>query len=263
MNSDVFGIVKANSRINMMLIDSWKELFYSLNWTAFVLTLIIWDGLDHTFNGWYALTPILLSLIWYLYNSKWPNSPCLSLVHWVRVFGVVGRTFLITSCMLKITGTLNWKWATTLWVFWWYLAIMVVISGLTFWLAVYCIVMFFKRKYPYHTVTCALFWFYVCFGLTFFSTVIAIDLIIRNDIPNKSDEGSIAENNATANDLPWRKQDPMLFMFFFLWSIFAFSILFYKYILLWFNRLLYNDEPLRIEPINVIEPSVDESHNQI
>ena len=44
-------------------------------------------------------------------------------------------------------------------------------------------------------------------------------------------------------------------------SIFLFTIGCYKYIVLWFDCLLYGDEINRIEPINIIPPS--ESDQQI
>lgn len=58
------------------------------------------------------------------------------------------------------------------------------------------------------------------------------------------------EQSITDVSLPWDKSFPMVILTSFLFSIVIISLIFYKFLVLWFDKLLYNDDINRVFAVN-------------
>ena len=231
-----------------------REIFYCIMFLWFLILLIFWTIFKNSYNATISSIPLCLSTIIYLWNAKWPESSWLGLVHVIRVSSWVSRTSLIVTLLLKISGTLTWKWVTAVWVYWWWLALMLIVAVWTIWLAFYWIAMFLCWYYKWHTIISSLWTIYITLGLCVTSFIVAFDIIIRNDFIQRSQVNnknmSQDEQSITDVSLPWDKSFPMVILTSFLFSIVIISLIFYKFLVLWFDKLLYNDDINRVFAVN-------------
>lgn len=108
--------------------------------------------------------------------------------------------------------------------------------------------------YPFSTLITSFLTFYAAFGVCLTSFVIVFDVIIRNDFKYINDvpeqERSNNSEEYTFVKLPWAKDFPMVLMTCFMFSIVVFSVVFHKFWIQWFDRLLYNDDLNRVFAAN-------------
>ena len=108
---------------------------------------------------------------------------------------------------------------------------------------------------------------YLLLGTCLTTFLIAFDIIIRNDF---TQQDKATPNNPNQTDelktdvsLPWDYSFPIVLFTWFLFSIVLFSLLFYKFLVLWFDKLLYNDDINRVFAINNPGERDDYSNEEI
>jgi len=118
-------------------------------------------------------------------------------------------------------------------------------------------------KYSWHVMITSFWTFYIVCGLSTISFIIALDIIIKNDYKYTGDytQEQRKKNNSefTSVKLPWSSQFPMLLLTIFLSSVFVFTILSYRLLIIWIERLFFPDDLNRVFANNQgVEESEDE-----
>ena len=105
-------------------------------------------------------------------------------------------------------------------------------------------------KYSWHVMITSFWTFYIVCGLSTISFIIALDIIIKNDYKYTGDytQEQRKKNNSefTSVKLPWSSQFPMLLLTIFLSSVFVFTILSYRLLIIWIERLFFPDDLNRV-----------------
>ena len=205
----------------------------------FLLLLLLYTA--GLLNALISFIPLVFSFVVYVFNSQWPESPCLSLVHLIKTTGVILRICLTGAILLKLENYITWTWTTTFWPLWCALAVLSILALFAFALVFYSLYETIRRKMTWETLLSSVWAFIVIGGFASCSMYSALSVVFAYDSFSSEGSSSSSRRLLYNQDFPTDFRPLIVVICYFSHNV-IFTLLFKSSIANFIEKLLYTDE---------------------